>query len=93
MKVRRVLLWSCANVVLCVVLQAALEFLVTDVLRLKSLLMIKGSRWGLNHLPSPWAMAKHALVGMLSRNVSLLHVLHFEVKMLNCVGAPVLHPY
>lgn len=60
---------------LCVVLQAAIEFLVTDVLRMKSLLMIKGSRWGLNHLPNPWAMVKHALVGVLSRNVSRSNVL------------------
>ena len=62
--------WSVLNVVLCVVLQAAIEFLVTDVLRLKSLLLIKGSRWGLNHLPNPWTMVKHALIGVLSRNVS-----------------------
>lgn len=58
------------NVVGCVVLQAAIEFLVTDVLRMKSLLLIKGSRWGLNHLPNPWTMVKHALVGILARNVS-----------------------
>lgn len=69
-KVRRVVLWSTVNVVACVVLQAAIEFLVTDMLRLKSLLLIKGSRWGLNHLPSPWAVVKHALVGGLARNVS-----------------------
>lgn len=55
---------------MCVVLQAAIEFLVTDVLRMKSLLLIKGSRWGLNHLPNPWTMVKHALVGVLARNVS-----------------------
>ena len=69
-KVRTVVLWSVANVVGCVVLQAGIEWVFTDVLRLKSLLLIKGSRWGLNHLPSPWAMIKHALVGVLSRNVS-----------------------
>ncbi|KZM23911.1 uncharacterized protein EKO05_0009257 [Ascochyta rabiei] len=68
-KVRRVVAWSVANVVLCVVLQAAIEFLVTDILRMKSLLMIKGSRWGLNHLPNPWLMVKHALLGIISRNV------------------------
>ncbi|KAJ8116939.1 hypothetical protein OPT61_g1749 [Boeremia exigua] len=68
-KVRRVVAWSVANVVLCVVLQAAIEFLATDVLMLKSLLLIKGSRWGLNHLPNPWTMVKHALIGVLSRNV------------------------
>ena len=92
-KLRRVVLWSVANVVLCVIMQAMLEFLVTDVLRLKSLLMIKGSRWGLNHLPSPWAMVKHAIVGVLSRNVSLLHVRGIGLSMLTCAGAPVLHPY
>lgn len=69
-KMRRVVAWSVANVVACVVLQAAIEFVVTDVLRLKSLLLIKGSRWGLNHLPSPWTMVKHALGGVLARNVS-----------------------
>jgi signal transduction histidine kinase len=68
-KVRRVVAWSVMNVVMCVVLQAGVEWLVTDVLRMKSLLVIKGSKWGLNHLPNPWAMVKHALVGVLSRNV------------------------
>ncbi len=56
---------------LCVVLQAAIEFLITDVLRMRSLLLIKGSKWSLNHLPNPWSMFKHALIGGLSRNVSL----------------------
>ncbi|KAF3045734.1 hypothetical protein E8E11_007749 [Didymella keratinophila] len=68
-KLRRVVAWSVTNVLMCVVLQAAIEFLVTDVLRMKSLLLIKGSRWGLNHLPNPWTMVKHALVGVLARNV------------------------
>jgi hypothetical protein len=69
-KLRRVVAWSVANVLMCVALQAAVEFLVTDVLRMKSLLLIKGSRWGLNHLPNPWTMVKHALVGVMARNVS-----------------------
>jgi hypothetical protein len=69
-KVRRVVLWSCINVLLIVGVQALVEFLVTDVLRMRSLLVIKGSRWGLNHLPNPWTMIKHALVGGLARNVS-----------------------
>ncbi|EOA86908.1 hypothetical protein ACJQWK_08960 [Exserohilum turcicum] len=67
--VRRVVAWSCANVLLTVVLQAGIEFLVTDVLRMKSLLLIKGSRWGLNHLPNPWIMVKHGIIGLVSRNV------------------------
>jgi hypothetical protein len=69
-KVRHVVLWSVANVLLGVLVQAAIEFVVTDVLNMKSLLRIKGSRWGLNHLPSPWSMVKHALAGVLMRNVS-----------------------
>ncbi len=70
-RVRRVVAWSCANILLAVAIQAALEFLVTDVLQMRSLLLIKGSKWGLNHLPNPWKMIKHATVGILSRNVSL----------------------
>ena len=69
-KVRHVAVWSVANVLLGVLVQAAIEFVVTDVLNMKSLLRIKGSRWGLNHLPSPWSMVKHALAGVLMRNVS-----------------------
>ncbi|KAF2627944.1 hypothetical protein BU25DRAFT_410575 [Macroventuria anomochaeta] len=70
-RLRRVVAWSVVNVVGCVVLQAATEFLATDVLRrLKSLLLIKGSRWGLNGLPNPWTMVKHALIGGLVRNIS-----------------------
>jgi hypothetical protein len=69
-KVRKVVLWSCVNVLLVVGAQALVEFLVTDVLRMRSLLVIKGSRWGLNHLPNPWTMIKHALIGGLTRNVS-----------------------
>ncbi|KAF1927861.1 sterol desaturase family [Didymella exigua CBS 183.55] len=68
-KLRRVVLWSVGNVMACVVLQAAIEWVVTDVLRMKSLLLIKGSRWGLNHLPNPWTMVKHALAGVLAHNV------------------------
>jgi hypothetical protein len=74
--VRRVVAWSCANVLLMVALQAGIEFLVTDILQMKSLLFIKGSRWGLNHLPNPWTMVKHGAIGFVSRNVSsLFHVL------------------
>jgi hypothetical protein len=69
----RVVGWSVANVVLTVAIQAAIEFLVTDVLRMKSLLQIKGSKWGLNHLPYPWTMIKHAVMGLLARNVSLIY--------------------
>lgn len=69
--VRRVAAWSCANVLLTVAVQAGIEFLVTDVLRMRSLLLIKGSKWGLNHLPYPWTMIKHAIIGLLSRNVSI----------------------
>lgn len=82
MKVRRVVAWSVVNVVGTVVLQAAIEFLVTDVLNMKSLLLIKGSKWGLNHLPNPWAMVKHALVGVLSRNVSLSNIIRGWAKVL-----------
>ncbi|KAL5114827.1 hypothetical protein ACEQ8H_007320 [Pleosporales sp. CAS-2024a] len=50
-KMWRVVASSAANVVLVVALQAALEFVVTDVLSMRSLLQIKGSKWRLNHLP------------------------------------------
>jgi hypothetical protein len=52
-----------------VALQAGVEFLVTDVLQMRSLLLIKGSKWGLNHLPNPWSMVKHGIAGLLARNV------------------------
>jgi hypothetical protein len=71
-KIWRVAGWSLANVVLTVAIQAAIEFLVTDVLRMRSLLQIKGSKWGLNHLPYPWTMIKHAIMGLLARNVSIV---------------------
>jgi hypothetical protein len=67
----RVVGWSVVNVCATVAVQAAVEWVVTDVLRMRSLLQIKGSKWGLNHLPYPWTMAKHAVMGLLARNVSL----------------------
>jgi hypothetical protein len=69
-KLKRVVGWSILNVLLAVGLQAATEWLVTDVFKMRSLLLIKGSRWSLNHLPNPWSLFKHAIVGLLSRNVS-----------------------
>lgn len=66
--VRRVVLWSVVNVLITVAIQAGVEFLVTDVFRMRSLLLIKG-RWGFNHLPNPWTMVKHAVIGLVSRNV------------------------
>lgn len=71
----RVVGWSVANVLMVVVLQGAIEFLVTDVLQMRSLLKVKGSRWGLNHLPYPWTMVKHAVGGLVARNVSAFVVL------------------
>jgi hypothetical protein len=68
-KLRRVVGWSVFNVLLAVGLQAATEWLVTDVFKMKSLLLIKGSRWSLNHLPNPWSLFKHAVVGLATRNV------------------------
>ncbi|KAL6710061.1 hypothetical protein ACN47E_009852 [Coniothyrium glycines] len=68
-KIKRVIAWSVANVLLTVLLQAGIEFLVTDVFRMKSLLLIKGSKWGLNHLPNPWTMVKHAVIGLVTRNI------------------------
>jgi uncharacterized membrane protein len=59
-KLWRVVGWSVANVCLTVVVQAAVEWAVTE-----------GSKWGLNHLPYPWTMIKHAVMGLLARNVSL----------------------
>jgi hypothetical protein len=69
-KMWRVAGWSLANVVLTVGIQAAIEFVVTDIFRMRSLLQIKGSKWTLNHLPYPWTMIKHAVMGLLARNVS-----------------------
>lgn len=68
-KLRSVVFWSVANVMLGVGLQAGIEFLVTDVLRMRSLLVVKGSRWSLNHLPNPWKLAKHLGIGLVARNV------------------------
>ncbi|KAF2020053.1 hypothetical protein BU24DRAFT_387284 [Aaosphaeria arxii CBS 175.79] len=79
-KVRKVVLWSLVNILLGVGLQAGIEFLVTDVARMKSLLLIKGNWWSFNHLPLPWTMAKHAFIGFISRNLLQyyihLHILH-----------------
>jgi hypothetical protein len=68
-KVRAVVAWSVVNVLLGVALQAGVEFLFTGVFRMRSLLLIKGSAWTLNHLPNPWGLVKHAIIGIVSRNV------------------------
>ncbi|OAL04163.1 hypothetical protein IQ06DRAFT_270689 [Phaeosphaeriaceae sp. SRC1lsM3a] len=77
-KMWRVAGWSCINVVLAVALQAGIEFLVTDVLRMRSLLQIKGSKWTLNHLPYPWTMIKHAVMGLAARN-ALQYYIHTHI--------------
>ncbi|KAH7116080.1 hypothetical protein B0J11DRAFT_116936 [Dendryphion nanum] len=81
-RVRRVVGWSLVNVALGVGLQAGVEWVVTDVLRLRSLLLIKGSAWTLNHLPNPWSLCKHAALGLVIRNILQyyihLHILHSE---------------
>ncbi|KAF2645395.1 hypothetical protein P280DRAFT_545375 [Massarina eburnea CBS 473.64] len=77
-KARRVAAWATFNVLLVVVLQAGIEWVVTDLLRMRSLLLIKGSRWTLNHLPNPWSLVKHALVGLVSRNV-LQYYIHTKL--------------
>ena len=68
-KLGRVVSWAVFNVVLAIALQAALEWLATDVLHIRSLLAIKAGAWSLNHLPNPWTMAKHLLLGLVLRNV------------------------
>ncbi|KAF2032624.1 hypothetical protein EK21DRAFT_86938 [Setomelanomma holmii] len=73
-KMWRVVGWSVANVLLTVGMQAGIEFLVTDVFRMRSLLQIKGSKWTLNHLPYPWTMIKHAVLGLLTRNTIQYYV-------------------
>lgn len=60
------------NVALGVAVQAGIEWVVTDVLRMRSLLLIKGNAWTLNHLPNPWSLCKHAVVGLVVRNVSVV---------------------
>lgn len=69
-KVRIVAGWAVFNVILAVAVQAGIEWLVTDILRFRSLLLIKGSAWSLNHLPNPWSLLKHFAIGLVSRNVS-----------------------
>jgi hypothetical protein len=78
-KLKRVVGWSIFNVLLAVALQAATEWLVTDVFKMRSLLLIKGSRWSLNHLPNPWSLFKHAAIGLLSRNASR-HYFQFTIR-------------
>ncbi|PSN62056.1 hypothetical protein BS50DRAFT_136377 [Corynespora cassiicola Philippines] len=79
-KIRAVVAWACFNTLLAVGLQAGIEWAATDVLRVRSLLLIKGSAWSLNHLPNPWALVKHAAIGLVARNVLQyyihLHILH-----------------
>ena len=52
-KISRVVAWSCCNVLLAVALQAEIEWLVTDVRKLRSILVIKDSVWSFNHFPNP----------------------------------------
>ena len=63
--------WAVLNGVLAAGLQGAMEWVATDVVRVSSLLAVKGSAWSLNHLPNPWRMAKHLGIGIVSRNVRL----------------------
>ncbi|PVI03161.1 hypothetical protein DM02DRAFT_612404 [Periconia macrospinosa] len=77
-KVRRVVAWSVFNVVLAVGVQAGIEWFVTDVLKMRSLLVIKGNRWTLNHLPNPWTLIKHAAIGLVSRNI-LQYYIHQSI--------------
>ncbi|KAF2121388.1 hypothetical protein BDV96DRAFT_640781 [Lophiotrema nucula] len=73
-KVRRVVAWSVVNTLLAVALQAGIEWLVTDVLKMRSLLKVKGSAWSLNHLPNPWSLVKHAIIGLVSRNILVYYI-------------------
>ena len=92
--VRRVIAWSCANVLLTVALQAGIEFLITDILQMRSLLLIKGSKWGLNHLPNPWTMVKHGIIGLVSRNVSYLdHIRPVNRANEHALDPAILCPY
>lgn len=77
-KVRRVVAWSVFNVLLSVAIQAGLEWLVTDVFHFRSLLLIKGSKWTLNHLPNPWSLVKHTFLGLILRNV-LQYYIHQRI--------------
>jgi hypothetical protein len=69
-KLAKVAAWSCSNILLGITIQAAIEYVVTDVFRLRSVLAIKGGSWSLNHLPSPWTMIKNVSEGLVLRNVS-----------------------
>ncbi|OCK77541.1 hypothetical protein K432DRAFT_303978 [Lepidopterella palustris CBS 459.81] len=77
-KVARVVWWSCFNVLLGVTLQAGIEWVVTDVLHLRSVLAIKGGRWSLNHLPSPLSMLKNLAAGLVLQNV-LQYYIHSTI--------------
>jgi hypothetical protein len=100
-RVRSVVGWAVLNTVLGVTVQVGVEWVVTDVLHLRSLLLIKGSAWGLNHLPNPWTMFKHLVVGFAARNMLqyyvhqyLLHspqntkLTHWHKTWHHCVRAP-----
>ena len=56
---------------LSVALQAGIEWPVTDVLKLRSIQVIKDSVWSFNHLPNPWTMAKSIAEGLILQNVSV----------------------
>ncbi|KAF2129541.1 hypothetical protein P153DRAFT_263613, partial [Dothidotthia symphoricarpi CBS 119687] len=76
--IRTVALWSFVNVLLGVGVQAGVEWGVTSGLGMRSLLVIKGSRWTFNHLPNPWMVGKHAVVALLARNI-LQYYIHTHV--------------
>ncbi|KAF2205495.1 hypothetical protein GQ43DRAFT_437014 [Delitschia confertaspora ATCC 74209] len=73
-RVCEVLGWSVLNVVLGIAVQVGLEWVATEVLGVRSLLSIKGSKWGVNHLPNPWGMVKHLVVGYVGRNVLAYYI-------------------
>ena len=52
-KFSRAVVWNCFNLLLAVALQAEIEWLVTDVRKLRSILVIKDSVWNFNHFLNP----------------------------------------
>jgi len=77
-KLAKVAAWSCSNILIGVTIQAAIEYVVTDVFRLRSVLAIKGGSWSLNHLPSPWTIIKSVSEGLVLRNI-LQYYIHSKL--------------
>ncbi|MCJ1360440.1 MAG: hypothetical protein MMC33_010445 [Icmadophila ericetorum] len=80
----KIALVSIGNVIMGVILQATIEYILTDVLHMRSALKVT------IFFPMPWGIAKDVLLGLLFRDI-LTYVLHRYALHSNNLAAADLH--